>query len=412
MAEMLERADLVLSIVPPGLAARVAGEVAESMTVSGFYPPYADCNAVSPETAKAMAKRISNAGADFIDGGILGPPPREGGNSTRFYFSGDRAELLSELDGKGIVVRLLGPEVGRASGIKMCYAALTKGTHALQTAVITLAEALGLTQEVSHEFQTSQKAYYQQMNSSAPRLPVVAWRYIDEMKQIAQTFETAGVTPKFHQGAAGHLFPPRDNAFSGTNFREHEQELISTTSGGGVCRALADENGRRLMIQGNDMPEDLSTLGLEVFREYRNLADSFREETNGLSQELCDLVLPEKSWGAWSIKEQISHTAWIPYLFFLEFWPPVLYPDSSPRDKSLVDTGGADRMLDPARFPSMSDVMAALDDAYALCRVVLSKETLATLRNKELPRRYSPDRTWANGERSDRLFSKSRSSCS
>ena len=201
MAEMLERADLVLSIVPPGLAARVAGEVAESMTVSGFYPPYADCNAVSPETAKTMAKRISNAGADFIDGGILGPPPREGGNSTRFYFSGDQAELLSELDGKGIVVRLLGPEVGRASGIKMCYAALTKGTHALQTAVITLAEALGLTQEVSHEFQTSQKAYYQQMNSSAPRLPVVAWRYIDEMKQIAQTFEAAGVTPKFHQGA-------------------------------------------------------------------------------------------------------------------------------------------------------------------------------------------------------------------
>ena len=147
------------------------------------------------------------------------------------------------------------------------------------------------------------------------------------------------------------------------------------------------------------MPEDLSTPGLEVFREYRNLADLFREETNGLSHGLCYLVLPEKSWGAWSIKEQISHTAWIPYLFFLEFWPPFLYPDSLPRDKSLVDTGGADRMLDPARFPEMSDVMTALDDAYALCREVLSKETLATLRNKELPRRYSPDRTWANGER-------------
>ena len=202
MAEMLERADIVLSIVPPGLAAQVAEDVAKSMSNSGHNPPFADCNAVSPETAKAMAKKISEAGADFIDGGILGPPPNETRNNTRFYFSGERAELLSELDCKGIIVRLLGPEIGRASGIKMCYAALTKGTHALQTAVITLAEALGLTEEVSHEFQTSQEASYQQISSSAPRLPVVAWRYIDEMKQIAQTFEAAGVTPKFHQGAA------------------------------------------------------------------------------------------------------------------------------------------------------------------------------------------------------------------
>ena len=202
MAEMLERADIILSIVPPGLAAQAAAEVAESMSASGFCPPYADCNAISPETAKAIAKRISDAGADFIDGGILGPPPSKARNNTRFYFSGERAELLAELDGKGIVVRQLGTEIGRASGIKMCYAALTKGTHALQTAVITLAESLGLAEEVSHEFRTSQEASYKQMTSSAPRLPVVAWRYIDEMKQIAQTFEAAGVTPKFHEGAA------------------------------------------------------------------------------------------------------------------------------------------------------------------------------------------------------------------
>ena len=147
------------------------------------------------------------------------------------------------------------------------------------------------------------------------------------------------------------------------------------------------------------MPEDLTTPGPDVFPEYRNLADMFREETDDLPQELWEWKLPEKSWGAWSIKEQISHTAWIPYLFFLEIWPPVLFPDSLPRDKSLADQGGADRMLDPVRFSGTSDVLAALDDAFALCREVLSKETLATLRDKELPRKYSPDRIWANGER-------------
>ena len=51
------------------------------------------------------------------------------------------------------------------------------------------------------------------------------------------------------------------------------------------------------------MTEDLSTPGLDVFPEYRNLADLFREETNGIPQELWEWKLPEKSWGAWSIKE-------------------------------------------------------------------------------------------------------------
>ena len=88
-----------------------------------------------------------------------------------------------------------------------------------------------------------------------------------------------------------------------------------------------------------------------------------------------------------------------PLSFFSGILAPVLYPNSLPRDKSLADQGGADRMLDPVRFPGVSDVLAALDDAFALCREILSKETLATLSNKELPRKYSPDRTWANGER-------------
>ncbi len=34
--------------------------------------------------------------------------------------------------------------MGRASGIKMCYAALTKGTFTLHTAVLVAAEAMGL----------------------------------------------------------------------------------------------------------------------------------------------------------------------------------------------------------------------------------------------------------------------------
>ncbi len=200
LGEMLAEADLVLSIVPPGQALDNARTVAEAMAASGHTPPYADCNAVSPATTRRIGEEIARAGADYIDGGIVGPPPGKGA-PPRFYVSGARAGVMSELDGMGIKIRAIGDEIGRASGLKMCYASLTKGTLALQTAVVTVAEALGLTEELRDELLESRGAVYKQMESGIRRLPSVSARFIGEMEEIAATDEAAGVTPKFHLGA-------------------------------------------------------------------------------------------------------------------------------------------------------------------------------------------------------------------
>ena len=109
---------------------------------------------------------------------------------------------MRALDGKGIVVRAMGAEVGRASGIKMCYAALTKGTFTLHTAVLVAAEVMGLTAELDRELRDSQQAVHARMAATVPGLPADAARWIGEMVEIAATFADAGVTPKFHQGAA------------------------------------------------------------------------------------------------------------------------------------------------------------------------------------------------------------------
>lgn len=201
LGAMLGAADLVLSILPPAEALALARRVAEAMSASGRRPPYADCNAVSPGTVREIAAVIEGAGAPFIDGGIIGPPPGAG-QPTRFYVSGPRAALVAELDGMGIRVRPMGPEIGRASGIKMCYAGLTKGTRALGAAVLTAAEALGLTEPLREEFLYSQPAAWESIRASAPRLPVVAGRWAGEMREIAATFGAVGVTPRFHEGAA------------------------------------------------------------------------------------------------------------------------------------------------------------------------------------------------------------------
>ena len=201
LEDMTLQADLIMSILVPAQAVDVAGEVADAMRAAGASRAFADCNAVSPRSASVMESIIGAAGGDYIDGGIIGGSPARGA-APRIYTSGPRAGLMDELDGKGIIVKNLGPSIGRASGIKMCYASMTKGTNALRVAMLTAADSLGLYDELIEELGFSQGAALSAMESGIPGLPANSGRWIGEMEEIAETFEAAGVTPRFHQGAA------------------------------------------------------------------------------------------------------------------------------------------------------------------------------------------------------------------
>ncbi len=198
---LTKAADLILSIIPPAAGLATAKSVAAAMEQSGAKPHYADCNALSPATAGRIADVITGAGAPFIDAGIIGPPPGKG-QPTRFYVSGADTAPMETLDGKGIAVKPLGREVGRASGIKMCYAGLSKGTNTLHTAVLMAAQAMGLSDELRDEFLYSKKDTYAQMQANVGRLPADSGRWIGEMEEIAASFDAVGVTPNFHLGAA------------------------------------------------------------------------------------------------------------------------------------------------------------------------------------------------------------------
>ena len=203
LEELVSQVDLVLSILVPAEASGVAQQVAEALRAAGADTYFADCNAVSPQTTGTMDALVTGAGGRFIDGSIIGGPPRtDGGSAPRFYVSGPHASIMSDLHGLGIDVRQMGDSIGRASGIKMCYAALSKGTAALEIAVLAAAEAMGLSGELRSELMSSQPQAYRRMERSVPGLPVKAARWIGEMEEIATTFDHAGVTPRLHQGAA------------------------------------------------------------------------------------------------------------------------------------------------------------------------------------------------------------------
>ena len=222
LEDVVREADPIMSILVPSQAAALATEVAQAMRATGTSRPFADCNAVSPRSASAIAAIIGGAGGDYIDAGISGSSPARGA-VPRIYTSGPGAGLMDELDGAGVAVRNLGPSIGRASAIKMCYASMTKGTNALRVAMLAAADSLGLYDELVEELGQSQGGTLSQMESGIPGLPANAGRWIGEMEEIAGTFEQAGVTPRFHQGAA-EMF----RLLAATPFADESPETIDS----------------------------------------------------------------------------------------------------------------------------------------------------------------------------------------
>ncbi|HJP12970.1 MAG: hypothetical protein QF701_15495 [Nitrospinota bacterium] len=146
------------------------------------------------------------------------------------------------------------------------------------------------------------------------------------------------------------------------------------------------------------MSEDLSAPGQSLFPDYTRIAGMYEREVEGLSGEQIDTLQPEKSWGQWSIRNQVSHAASVQYRHFLGNWGEALFGGNLPRDKSLIDTGGADRILDPGRFHEMPVLLAALKDGADLVWEILAGETLGSMRARTQSRTIKADERFASGD--------------
>src|SRR5712671_2031139 len=120
---LLDGADFVLSILPPGEAENLARQLAPALSGLAKKPIYVDCNAISPQTAERVAAIVAPTGAKFVDGGIIGGPPRPG-YSPAIYASGPAASDTAVLRDWRIDWRVIDGPVGAASGLKMSYAGI------------------------------------------------------------------------------------------------------------------------------------------------------------------------------------------------------------------------------------------------------------------------------------------------
>ena len=195
---LVNRSKLIISVVPPHAARDVAFDVSSL----GFRGIYIDANAISPNTAQQVADEVKSSGATYIDGGIIGPPAEKYG-STRLYLSGDDAAFAAgKLNGGPLeVIPLSGNDPMSASTLKMAYAGWTKGTNALLIGLITLAQQRGVLTQLFEEWDKSQPALHQKIDSLGSSVSK-AWRFSGEMEEIADTFEQARLPDGFHRAAA------------------------------------------------------------------------------------------------------------------------------------------------------------------------------------------------------------------
>jgi len=198
LANLCAECEIILSVCPP----HAAEEVADQVLAASFRGLYLDANAIAPQRAVRIGDAMAAAGASFVDGGIIGGPAWKLG-STWLYLAGPQAERIAACFSAGpLETQVLGAMVGRASALKMCYAAYSKGTTALLCAVLATAEDLGVRQDLAQHWNRDESGFADQAERRARQVTAKAWRFVGEMEEIAGTFREAGMPGEFHAGAA------------------------------------------------------------------------------------------------------------------------------------------------------------------------------------------------------------------
>ena len=193
MARLVDDAELIVSIVVPSAAKRVAAKVAKAVAKSGRKELlYLDANAISPMTADAIAAVLKPAGVSFVDGCIIGSAARMG-KGTIVYVSGPEAQRLQALEAFGIPIRVLGPNTSQASAFKVVYAGLTKGLQGLFVELLIGARRFGLMNEVRAQYEESFPGLLDKISTSIVGLRIHAARRAEEMDELKRTFNYHGM---------------------------------------------------------------------------------------------------------------------------------------------------------------------------------------------------------------------------
>ena len=222
-AALISEAEMLLSVVPPASAGETAKRFIPLLEQAAKPPVFIECNAIAPQTLHAIAGAFLERGLPFIDGSLIGSPPRADGSSPRLYLSGPISSEGETLKALGLDARVLSPDLGDASALKMSYAGITKGFQALGASMALGAARNGAAESFVAELKASQPQLYAWLRSQLPTMYAKAYRWDGEMREIAKFLQP-------EQGASGMLAGAADlyEHIAEDNRAGPQSEIIST----------------------------------------------------------------------------------------------------------------------------------------------------------------------------------------
>jgi len=198
LKKLCQACEIIISVCPPS----VAEEVAHQVIQAGFQGLYVDANAIAPQRVLRIEQAMQANSISFVDGSIIGGPAWEP-ERTWLYLSGKKSQTVANCFLAGpLETSLLGDQIGKASALKMCFAAYTKGSTALLSGILGAAEEMGVREDLEMQWSRGGSDFAEQTQNRVRRVTAKAWRFEGEMKEIAATLAGAGIPGGFHIAAA------------------------------------------------------------------------------------------------------------------------------------------------------------------------------------------------------------------
>lgn len=193
LEQLCEQSDVLVSIVVPSAAPKIAARIAKAAAASGRKDLlYFDANAISPMTAERINSVLSENGVSFVDGCIIGSAAKMDKGAV-VYASGPQALRLLDLAAYGFAVQVLGDGTSQASAFKVVYAGLTKGLQGLFVELLMGAKSFGLLDEIVKRYEESFPGLLDKVSSSIIGLRIHAGRRAEEMDELKRTYAHHGM---------------------------------------------------------------------------------------------------------------------------------------------------------------------------------------------------------------------------
>jgi 3-hydroxyisobutyrate dehydrogenase-like beta-hydroxyacid dehydrogenase len=194
LADLLVRADVVISAVTASQAVAVAREAVPSIRPGTWF---VDMNSASPGAKREMSASIDGAGGRFVESAVMTSVPPYGIKVPMLLGGARAAELRDLLVPLGFAMEIAATEVGVASAVKMCRSVMIKGLEALVTESFTAARAYGVEDRVLASLHETFPALDWEALGSylMSRSALHGKRRAEEMREVAVTVREAGLAP-------------------------------------------------------------------------------------------------------------------------------------------------------------------------------------------------------------------------